>query len=107
MLDAVVSVSQVVDREPLLRRHVPAVGQRQHLGPLEHAAPARQVDAERGVLEAPRQQGRDPGDALQKGDAISSGIMLLMYRFGRPVALVYIRQPQRHRGGAQRRVGAP
>src|SRR5215213_5825923 len=35
---------------------------------------------------------------------ISSGIMFLMYRFGRLVALVYIRQPLRHhRTEAKRR----
>ena len=32
--------------------------------------------------------------------------MFLMYNFGRLVALVYIRQPLQHRGGAKRRVGA-
>src|SRR5215218_680237 len=36
-----------------------------------------------------------------EGTPISSGIMFLMYSFGRLVALVYIRQPLRHRGGAQ------
>jgi hypothetical protein len=34
---------------------------------------------------------------------ISSGIMFLMYRIGRLVALVYIRQPQQHWGGAKRK----
>src|SRR5215218_5938984 len=32
---------------------------------------------------------------------ISPGIMFLMYKFGRLVALVYIRQPQRHRDGVE------
>ena len=34
---------------------------------------------------------------------ISSGIMFLMYKFGRLVALVYIRQPLLHRDGAKRK----
>jgi hypothetical protein len=40
------------------------------------------------------------------GMPISPGIMFLMYKFGRLVALVYIRQPKRHRGGAELRAGA-
>ena len=34
------------------------------------------------------------------------GIMFLMYGIGRLLALVYIRKPLRHRGGAKRRVEA-
>ena len=42
----------------------------------------------------------------RSGMLILSGIMFLMYRTDRLVALVYIRQPLRHRGGAKRRVEA-
>jgi hypothetical protein len=37
----------------------------------------------------------------RRGMFILSGIMFLMYRFGRPLALVYIRKPLRHRGGGR------
>jgi hypothetical protein len=40
-----------------------------------------------------------------RGVPIASGIMFLMYSFGRLVALVYIRYALRHRDGAKRRAG--
>ena len=41
-----------------------------------------------------------------RGMPISPSVMFLMYKFGRLVLLVYIRQPLRHRYGAKQRVGA-
>jgi hypothetical protein len=58
-----------------------------------------EVHADMKVCIAPPQSAR----CSRRGMPTASGIMFLMYRFGRLVALVYIRQPQQHWGGAKRK----
>jgi hypothetical protein len=54
-------------------------------------------------LGTPAPEGRTPGE----GDISSEGIMFLMYKFGRLVALVYIRQlAQRTTGQSEGRASA-